>query len=205
MGVLWTTMMRHLLSYQRKCLSVIGRWSNLLRSICSFINDVRTSTWAFLDDEATCFYPIAYQFNLSRLGAAQYLAFRWRCNWNASTLAVFIVGLQRFALLGPVHRFVFRRWKAATLVTCLFVRESDSSDPILPERKMNLFLPYDYAVRPSLMSSDVLCEHFTLTIMTLIFWIDINMNNLFYNVLYHSWIFWITIIASSILFYISIN
>ena len=48
-------------------------------------------------------------------------------------------------------------------------------------------------------------ENLTMTIMTLLFWIDISMNNLFYNVLYHSWIFWTTIIVSSILFYISIN
>ena len=165
----------HLLFYQRRTyfyMGVLGWWSHMLLSYCLFI-------W-------------------SRIGAAQYLAFRLRCTWNASTLAVFIVGLQRFALLGSVHRFVFHWLKAATLVTSLYVRESDSSDPILPERKMNLFLSYDCAVRPSLMSSDVLCEHFTLTIMTLIFWIDINMNNLFYNVLYHSWIFWITIIASSL-------
>ena len=69
---------------------VLGWWSHMLLSYCLFI--------------------------LSRLGAAQYLAFRLRCNWNASTLAAFSVGLQRFALLGSVHRSVFRGWKAATLV-----------------------------------------------------------------------------------------
>ena len=143
-------------------------------------------------------------FTLSRLGAAQYLALRLRCNWYASTLAAFIVGLQRFALLGSVHRFVFRWWKAAThvflFVTYLPVRECDSSSKILLERKMNSILP------------SVCCpvtlfvfENLTMTIMTLLFWIDISMNNLFYNVLYHSWIFWTTIIVSSILFYISIN
>ena len=93
----------HLLFYQRPTyfyMGVLGWWSHMLLSYCLFI--------------------------LSRLGAAQYLAFRLRCNWNASTLAVFIIGLQRVALLGSVHRFVFRGWKVATLVTCLYVRESDS-------------------------------------------------------------------------------
>ena len=151
-------------------MGVLGWWSHMLLSYCLFI--------------------------LSRLGAAQYLAFRLRCNWYASTLAVSIVGLQRFAPLGSVHRFVFRQWKAATLVTCLHVRESDFIDiSILPKRKMNLILP------SACCPVNYLCLNILLT-MTII---EIDMNNLFYNVLYHSWIFWITIIASSILFYISIN
>ena len=91
----------HLLFYQRRTyfyMGVLGWWSHMLLSYCLFI--------------------------LSRLGAAQYLAFRLRCNWNASTLAVFIVGLQRFALFGSIHRFVFRWWKAATLLfpLCVWMR-----------------------------------------------------------------------------------
>ena len=91
----------HLPFYQRRTyfyMGVLGWWSHMLLSYCLFI--------------------------LSRLGAARNLAFRFRCNWDASTLAVFIVGLQRFALLGSVHRFVFRWWKAATLVfpLCVWMR-----------------------------------------------------------------------------------
>ena len=133
----------HLLFYQRRTyfyMGVLGWWSHMLLSYCLFI--------------------------LSRLGAAQYLAFRLRCNWYASALAVFIVGLQRFALLGSVHRLIFRGWKTATLVTCLHVRECDSSISILPERKMNSILssaccPVNY-----------LCLNILLTmiIIILIFW-----------------------------------
>ena len=167
----------HLLFYQRRTyfyMGVLGWWSHMLLSYCLFI--------------------------LSRLGAAQNLAFRLRCNWFASMLAVFIVGLQRFALLGSVHRLVFRGWKAATLVFPLW----------------RVFLcvkvihRYRFYQRERWTRFYQVCAvQWTICVWTFYndnnYWNDINMNNLFYNVLYHSWIFWITIIASSISVYISIN
>ena len=152
-------------------MGVLGQWC----STCFLINVI---AWALLEDEATSFNPLALlsttyvllhgrswmmkphasillpiHLESSRSSAA---AFRLRCNWNASTLAVFIVGLQRFALLGPVHRFIFHWWIAATLVFPLwhvFLCVKDIwLSTVLSERMR--------AVRSSLMSSAVLCEHF---------------------------------------------
>ena len=168
----------HLLFYQRRTyfyMGVLGWWSHMLLSYCLFI--------------------------LSRLGAAHNLAFRFRCNWYASTLAAVIVGLQRFALLGSVHRFVFRGWKAATLVCPLWrvflcVNEIHGSNRFYQRERWTRFYP-------------VRAVQSTICVWTFIDiewqYLKLIWTILFYNVLYHSWILLNNYNRIVNLFYISIN
>ena len=188
-------------------MGVLGQWCGT----CFLINVI---AWAFLEDEATSFNPFA-------LLSTTYVLLHgrsWMMNPHASILLpIHLESSRSSAVLSVsfemqlvcIYVSCLHRWTSTLRSTwihspfrILSMKSSNTCDvyscawkwfmdiSILPERKINSILP------SACCPVDYLCLNILLT-MTII---EINMNNLFYNVLYHSWIFWIIIIASSFYF-----
>ena len=190
-------------------MGVLGQW-------CGTCFCINVKAWALLEDEATSFNPFA-------LLSTTYVLLHgrsWMMKPHASILLpIHLESSRSSAVLSVsfemqlvcIYSSCLHRWTSTLRSTWIhspfripWMKSSNTCISVCDVSScawMWLLIDIDFTREKDeldfiqcVLSSDLFVfEHFTI----LIFWIDINMNNLFYDVLYHSWIFWIIIIASS--------
>ena len=191
-------------------------WMMKPRASIQLLSYQCNKTWALLADEATSFNPFA-------LLSTTYVLLHgrsWMMKPHASILLP--IPLESFRSstelsisfemqLECIYVSCLHRWtstlrstwiRSPSRIPCM--KSSNTCDlsscawkwhwyTILPE-SCHCFYPVTVLSVRLWCPVDYLCLNILLT-MTII---EINMNNIFYKVLYHSWIFWIIIIASSL-------